>query len=201
VNSRRGAGNCALALVLAVLAGCASGAREPVRYFVLDVAVAPVAASQPLRRETLLITPTTSATFYDTQDIMVSRQPGVRTPYQFSHWTEPPSAAVHAALTDRIEASHLFRDVTTSSRRMPGTLALDTSIREIYHDASSNPGTATIVLYAELREPVKHELVARRVFHAEAAASSFDAPGAVAGLRAALTKLSIDLVDWLRSMP
>jgi cholesterol transport system auxiliary component len=191
----------ALTLVLATLSGCALGPREPLRYFVLSAEPALASSSAASRPATLLVTPTTATAFYESQDIVFSRQPGVRASYQFSHWTEPPSAAVHSTLVDRLEAAGVFRTVVQAGRGMRGDLVLDTALREIYHDASSNPGTARIVLSAELRDPVKRVVVARRVFDVDAPATSFDAPGAVAGFRVALGRLGVQLTEWLASLP
>lgn len=168
------------ACMLVFLAGCTSlspGTREPDRYFILDAAPGRQAAL-PVR-----VTPTSAASFYDTQDMVYSRTPGTRAYYQFNHWTERPQRAVHKQLAARFDAEK------------DGPV-LNTHLDEIYHDAVSPPGTARIVLMAELVDPASRKLVARRSFERSAPAASYDAPGAVQGFRQALGALLDDVVAW-----
>ena len=143
----------ALVVVAALLAGCASsGPHEPYRYFVLDAPNAASSASggaAPTPSEaTLLVLPTVAASFYATQEIAFSKAEGVRAFYQFSSWTEPPDAAVTRALIARIDNAHLFRSVAIAGGGVRGTLLLSTQLLEIYHDATSSPGAAKIVIAA-----------------------------------------------------
>jgi cholesterol transport system auxiliary component len=160
------------------------------------VRAAPAAPSEA----TLIVLPTVAASFYGNQEIAYSKAQGVRAYYQFSSWTEPPDAAVTRMLMARIDEAHLFRSVVLAGGGVRGTLVLSTQLLEIYHDASSTPGTARIVLEAELRDPQKRALVARRVFSTAAPASSFDAAGAVQGFRAGLGLIGDELTAWLASV-
>jgi cholesterol transport system auxiliary component len=174
----------ALALVAAaLLAGCAAvspGTREPDRYFILDAAPGRQAAAR------VRVAPTSAAGFYDTQDIVYSRAPGTRAYYQFNHWTERPPRAVHQALAGRFE-------------ELNARLVLTTHLEEIYHDAAERPGTARISLTAELSDPASRRLLARRSFRRAAPAASYDAPGAVQGLRQALGELLDDVAAWVEA--
>lgn len=193
----------ALLFVAMLLAGCAgSGPREPYRYYVLDTAASSTqsaAASAP-SEATLLVLPTVAAAFYGTQEIAYSKAEGVRAYYQFSSWTEPPDAAVTRALVARIDDAHLFRSVAVAGAGVRGTLLLSTQLLEIYHDATSSPGTAKIVLAAELRDPAKRTLIARRSFSAAVPATSFDAAGAVQGFRVGLARIGDEMTAWLASV-
>ena len=83
---------------------------------------------------------------------------------------------------------------------MRGSLVLATQLLEIYHDASTRPGTARIVVAAELREPAKHALVARRTFTVAVPAASFEAAGAVQGFRVGLGRIADETAAWLASV-
>jgi cholesterol transport system auxiliary component len=173
-----------------LVAACGSlGPREADRYFVLDaspaVAAAPGArAAAPAAR--VLVMPTTAAGFYDTQDIVYSREPGTRAYYQFSHWTERPQRAVHAQLLARLGAAG-----------GAGGPMLITHLDEIYHDAAQPPGAARLALTAQLVDPASRAVLARRSFSASAPAASHDAPGAVAAAREALGALLDDVAAWV----
>jgi ABC-type uncharacterized transport system auxiliary subunit len=163
-----------------LIAGCASpGPRQAERYFILEAAPGVQAASS------VSVSPTSAASFYDTQDIVYSRAPGTRAYYQFNRWTERPQRAIHAQLASRFQAGE------RASR-----LVLDTRLDEIYHDAAQPPGTARIALSARLVDTAGGT-VARRTFTVAAPAASYDAPGAVRGFNQALGALLDDIVAWV----
>lgn len=168
-----------------LLAGCSlpgSGNREPDRYFILEAPAAAKAAA-PVR-----VGPTSTASFYDTQDIVYSRAPGTRAYYHFNHWTERPARAVHEQLVARLDAP--------KSR-----FVLHTHLDELYHDAAERPGTARITLTAQLVDPATRAVVASRTFRQSAPAASYDAPGAVQGMRQALGALLDEVAVWVAAQP
>ena len=172
-------------LLAACLAACSvPGPREPDRYFVLDAGVAPAAA--PRSVASVVVAPTTAASFYDTQDIAFSRAPGTRAYYQFNRWTERPARSIHRQLAARL-ASGGPRDA----------LRLETHLEEIYHEAIAEPGTARIALTVELVDSTSGAVLARRAFARSAPAASYDAPGAVQGFNQALAALMADVRDWV----
>jgi cholesterol transport system auxiliary component len=172
-------------LLVACVAACSvPGPREPERYFVLDAGVA--ADAKPRSGVSVVVAPTSASSFYDTQDIAYSREPGVRAYYQFNHWTERPQRSIHAQL-----ASRLAGGVAT------GGLRLDTHLDEIYHDAIEQPGTARITMTAELVDAANRTVLARRAFTRSAPAASYNAPGAVQGFNQALAALIGDIEGWI----
>jgi cholesterol transport system auxiliary component len=175
-----------LVLVAAVLvAACGTlGSREADRYFVLDAGPV-IAASLPVTAA-VVVMPTSASGFYDTQDIAFSRAPGTRAYYQFSRWTERPQRAIHAQLMARLGAV-----------RPPGGPLLSTHLVEIYHDAARPPGTGRIAITAQLVDPASRAVLAQRTFSADAPAASYDAAGAVEGMRRALGALLDEIVTWV----
>jgi ABC-type uncharacterized transport system auxiliary subunit len=71
-----------------------------------------------------------------------------------------------------------------------------THLDEIYHDATQPPGTARLVITAQLVDPASRAVIARRSFSAAAPAASHDAPGAVAAMRQALGALLDEVAAW-----
>ncbi len=171
-------------LLAACLAGCSvPGPREPDRFFILEAQ----AAAAPRARGLVAVEPTSSASFYDTQDIAYSRAPGVRAYYQFNHWTERPARSVHAQLESRLGGTG-----------KAGTV-LVTQLEEIYHDAAEEPGTARITVSARLEDATSRAVLARRSFTRSAPAASYDAPGAVRGFNQALSALVGDIEAWVEA--
>lgn len=186
-----------MALAL-MLAGCfPSGSREPQRFFVLDLPASTVPKAKSTRPSTLLVAPTTASSFYDSPDIVYSRTPGTRAYYQYASWTQPPSRAISDLLLERLRRSGAFKTVATPGSGIKGNLLLTTQLEELYHDASTSPGTVHVRLTAELTDPSRRTLIARRTFTRSAPAASYDASGAVQGFRQALDALLNDVVAWV----
>ena len=169
----------------ALVAACSAvGPREADRYFVLDIQ--PGSAAAPRTAPALVVMPTTASSFYDTQDIAYSRAPGTRAYYQFNRWTDRPQRAVHAQLVSRFGAAGTA-----------GGFILSTHLEEIYHDAVQQPGTARLAITAQLIDPRSRAVLAQRVFSNSAPAASYDAPGAVDGMRRALGALLEEIAAWV----
>ena len=191
-----------LAALLAALGGCSGLSLAPTQaeqYLVLDVPMSRSTTKSTRREGSLLLAPTTTPAFYDTQDIAFSKSAGTRGRYQFSHWTEPPGQRIGNLIAARLQAGGAFRSVAASNGGVRGRWLLRTQVDEIYHDASSSPGTARLVLTAELTDPSKRELVARRRFSAAVPATSFDAEGAAQGLSTGLAQVLDELAAWVEA--
>ncbi len=172
-----------IAAAVLVTACSSFGEREADRYFILEAATS--ASAAPRSGSVSDVAPTSVSGFYDTQDIVYSRAGGTRAYYQFSHWTERPQRVIHAQLVSRLEDG------------AAGGLVLRTHLEEIYHDAAQPPGAARIAISAQLVDPASRSVVARRTFVRAAAATSYDAPGAVQGFDQALGALLDDIVVWV----
>lgn len=181
----------------AMLASCLStGSPEFQRYYVLEDLGAK-SATVNARASTLLIAPTTASGFYETQDIVYSRAPGARAYYQYHGWTERPSRRMGDLLAVRLERSGLFETVAAAASGIGGGLVLNTHLIEIYHDAATAPGNVRVALTAELTDPVRRVLVARRTFSQTAPAPTYDAPGAVQALNIAVAAIFDDVLAWI----
>lgn len=191
----------AFAAVLLVAACAGAGSKQGIRYFVLEARGAPPAHATAAIATTLRVVPTTAAPFYDTGDIVFSRAAGTRGIYQFSRWTEPPGRGLAAMLVARLEQAGAFRaTMLATTGGDNGSLVLRTHLVEIYHDATTSPGMARITLTAELADPARGLLLGRRTFTAAAAATAFDADGAVQGLREAVGTLLDQVATWATGM-
>lgn len=181
-----------------VLAGCvSSGPREAQRYYVLEDAGASSAKAEAARSATLLLAPPAVSSFYDTQGIAYSRAPGTRAYYQYHSWTEPPGHRIGELLAARLERSGAFRTVASVTSTVRGDLVLSIYLAELYHDVASAPGSARVSLTAELTDPARRALVARRSFSASAPAATYDAPGAVQAFNRALAALLDEVTAWV----
>ena len=186
------------AAILSTLAGCVPfGAQEPQRYYVLDEPAARAAPAKAARATTLLVAPATAPDFYETQDIVYSRTPGVRADYQFHSWTERPGRRVTQLLIARIERDGSFKAVAEAASGIRGDLLLNTRLSEFYHEASVSPGSVRVTLTAELLDQVQRVLLARRTFERSVAAATYDASGAVGAFNQAVGAILDDVSLWV----
>jgi ABC-type uncharacterized transport system auxiliary subunit len=184
--------------VIAALSGCASlGPQETPRYYVLSAASAKQSVAPTPRASTLLVIPTVTSTFYETQEIAYSRAPGERAYYVFHMWTERPSRRITELLVMRLEGERLFNTVATAVSGVHGNLFLNTYLMEFYHDTASSPSRVSISMTAELTDPVARVLLARRAFDQSAPARTNDAPGAVQAFGDALAAILDDICAWV----
>ena len=188
-----------LALAL-LLPGCSIFEAPPAhRRYVLEAAPVASASASAVARKTeapLLVFASSVAAFYDTLQIAYSRAPGRWRPEDL-HMTETPATALNAMLLSELERSGAFRSVASASSGISGNLLLTTRLEEIFHDASAPPGTARVTLSAQLSDPIARKLIARRTFTSSSDVSSFDAEGAVAGMRAALASAVAEEAAWV----
>ena len=182
----------------ALVAGCLSaGERTVQRYHVLEDAGAPAVRAKVARASTLLVAPPTTSAFYDTQDIAYSRAPGTRAYYQFHAWTERPGRTLGDLLVARLEGGGAFRAVAKATGGVQGDLLLNVHLKEFYHDAAAEPGSARITLTAELIDSARRTLVARRAFSRSTPAPTYDAPGAVQAFNRAVGAVLDDVAAWM----
>lgn len=184
-------------VLMLFLAGCTTfGAQEVQRYYVLGSVPSKISPAASPRTATLVIAPTTVSGFYETEEIAYSRAPGMRAYYQLHAWTDRPGRRLPELLSMRLEQAGLFKSVTPGIG-VQGDFELSTHLAELYHDAASVPGNSRIVMTAELRDPVKRTVLAKRTFEKSAPLPSYDAPGAVQAFNAALTEMLDDIAAWV----
>ena len=187
-----------LLTVAAALTGCTSlGSDEPQRYYVLEAAPAKAASAGSPRGAALLVAPMTAPSFYETQEIVYSRAPGERAYYQFHSWTERPGRRMTELLVQRLARAGSFSTVATAVSGIQGNLVLNTHLAQFYHEAAQAPGSVRVTITAELTDPARRALIARRTFERSAPAASYDAPGAVRAFGSAVAAILDDIAAWV----
>ena len=193
----------------ALLSACVNLGDRPnapaVEYYVLGDPT-PVGAPQdtdPLHAQarvalplTLVVPDTTSAGFYDADQIVFSRSAGTRGQYQFARWTERPGKRFADLMRARLDRQGIWH-VSASGGYVRGDLLLDTELVELYHDATSNPGEVRLALRAELVDLKQRTLLGRRVFEQQVPLTRFDAAGAAQASSQAVGRTLDALTAWL----
>ena len=117
--------------------------------------------------------------------------------HQYSNWAELLWLSRSATPDAKLERSGRFlMAAADAASRVDGTLVLRVHLDELYHDAATSPASRGSRSTAQLSDPSTRAGPQRR-FVSVAPAKSYDADGAVAGLRQALDQALDDLVDWV----
>jgi len=198
---------CVRKLVLVLLCGLVTGLvgclptpanLPPQQYYVLnDLAKAGAAQQTAGSGRMLLINPTSTSPFYDTQSLVYSRSAGQRAYYQFAGWTERPGRRFAELLMRRLEGRGAFSSVASTTAGVKGDLVLNTRLEELYQDSSANPGRVQVEVTAELIDHAERTIVARRRFSQTASTSGDNAPAAVTAFNQALTALLDEMSAWV----
>lgn len=188
------------AAALVMLAGCLPAPRNlpPQEYYVLNDLAGPAGTRQTAPEgRVLLVNPTSTSPFYDTQSLVFSRNPGQRGYYQFAGWTERPGRRFSELLTRRLEGRGTFSSVASTTAGVKGNLVLNTRLEEFYQEANASPGRVRIEVTAELVDLAERAILAQRRFSQTAPTSADNAPAAVAAFNQALTALLDEVAAWV----
>jgi len=188
----------ALFTLILLLAGCASlpGPSQPVTHYVLsDPGPAlHLPRSQP---GVLLLREMDTPAFYQEPGLAYSREPGTRSRYAFAQWTELPGKRLTWLLRQRLETAGVFAAVAPMASGVIGDYQLNTRLIDFYHDASMPPGSAFLLVEAELVRRARGERVARQSFVAQLPVAAYDAAGAADAMDRAATRIIDEITLWL----
>jgi cholesterol transport system auxiliary component len=193
----------AAAAACALLGGCLSVPNEslpPQQYYVLTDLAQAGATPEPARSDrTLLVSPTATSPFYDTQSLVYSRAAGQRAYYQFAGWTERPGRRFSELLLRRLEARGAFAWVASTTASVRGDRVLNTRLEELYQDTVTKPGRVQVEVTAEVIDHAERAMIARRRFTQSAVTGGDNAASAVAAFNQAMTALLDELTAWAES--
>jgi cholesterol transport system auxiliary component len=147
----------------------------------------------------LLVHPTVTSSFYDTQSLVYSRAAGQRGYYQFAGWTERPGRRFSELLTRRLETRGAFGSVASTTAGVRGDVLLNTRLEELYQDTGASPGRVVVEVTAEIVDYAERTMVARRRFSQSVATGGDNAASAVAAFNQAVTALLDEVSAWVEA--
>lgn len=185
-------------LLAAVLTACSLPGqdRRAVAHYVLSDPGPTVVGAKTVQG-VLLIREMETSDFYQEIRLAYSRDPATRAHYQYAQWTESPTRRLTWLLRQRLESGQVFGVVDSTGSGLAGDYQLNTRLIDFFHEASSPPGMALMVLEAELVRRASGKLAARRVFVTQEPLTSHDARGAAEALGRAANRIMDELVVWL----
>lgn len=183
---------------LAGLGGCVSlgGDAQPRQWYRLtDLGAAGRTQGEVIARS-VLVEPVGSGALHDGNALVHGMRGGARAHYQFASWTQRPSQRLAQLLERRLVARGRFAAVGQTTTGIRGDLLLRVAVDEFMHDLTVPPGSARVVVLAELVDWRSRTLLARREFAEHAPAAAADAPAAADAFNRAVTRVLDALAPW-----
>ena len=192
-----------LTISAALVTGCVSltvGKDTPqqTQFRIVDRNGTPAPAARQIGRD-LVIAPQPGASVDDSYALAYSRTNQQRAAYQFASWSDRPSSRLAQLLVDRLSARNAFTSVALVGRGVAGTLQLNLSVNDFFHDAATDPGTARVEVSAELVDRATRRLIGRKIFSATAPVANADSGSAAAALSTASSAVLDQLTTWIEA--
>jgi cholesterol transport system auxiliary component len=187
-----------LALLLCALAGCVSlPEHDPVQLYTPALSRSEPTDAPRVHWQLVIDRPLSDPAL-DSPRIAVRPRANELQSYAGARWTAAAPDLVETALlrrfqdSDRIVAVGRGRDAL----RADYLLQLDLRAFESVYDSENETPHAHIALYATVLDAGSRNVVAGRLFEHDAAASDKALPAVVDAFGAALSALSVEVVDW-----
>ena len=196
---RRAVGLGALVLVVAWLAGCASGGRlvqDSVQTHLLSVPAAPrvaPASAGPV----LLVSPPGVRAGLDSPRIAYVQRPFELSYFARSEWADTPARMLQPLLVQSLEGSGAFQAVVAGPSPAVADLRLETEVLALQQEFLSTPSVARVALRAQVVDPASRRVVATDTFEAVEPADSADPYGGVVATNRALGRVLAELTAFV----
>ena len=155
----------------------------------------------PAIDKVLLLSAGDTATLYDTDRMVFSRDGSSLSYFQYGHWTQAPSRSLLALTEQRLAAAGLYRGVAQSTSGVRGALLLTVRLDELYLDDAARPAQARVAFSVELLDWRQRGLIARKRFSRSQPVTTGNAAGFAQAAAQALAVLLDELQAWLAGLP
>lgn len=192
----RRSSRCFAAVLLTSIGGCGalrSTQPESPSVYALDrvqiestVATRPPAAAPLLPAPTLIVSPPSAASGFDSRRIVYQREPHRVEYFAHSEWVDTPARMLAPLIVVALERTAAFNAVALTPSSATGDLRLDTDIVRLEHDFAAQPSRVRFTLRAYVVDVASGAILASRELEASVAAASEDPYGGVAAANGAV---------------
>lgn len=150
----------------------------------------------------LLVAVHQSSALYEGSGIVYSRGESGQATYQYASWTERPTRRLSLLAQRRLAAAAAagrlgIADAALDTSGVRGDWILGLRLAQLYHDTTTQPHRAVVVVEADLLEWNKRRVLDRTVLATTEALAAEDAQSAVAAMNRGLTAVLDQLEDWV----
>jgi ABC-type uncharacterized transport system auxiliary subunit len=199
---RQGLRGLLLVPIAAAMGGCTGrGAGESPTWWELEVPSSPVRAdADPARSGLSLVVEGASAgSLYDGTALLFSRQPGMRSPYQYANWVERPPNRIARLAQRGLLARGGFRDVSAAESGIRPDLLLTLTVEGFQYNLALQPSVFEVVLSVSLMDWRSRRPVASARFSAGEPAPGIGLSAVVTAAGRATARVLDDLAPWVEN--
>ncbi len=186
----------ALIIILIGLLGCT---KEPaLKVYSLDIAPVSTVHSSNYKSKSIKITYPQSLKDHISQKMNFSYSSIDSGNYQNSEWSNNMSKILQGTFIEVLDGSKLFKVVLSDTSTAKEDYRLESTIFAFYHRVREAESHAVVSIQFNLISTETGNLVKSKRFSYKESTPTTDAKGYVTATNVAVTKLSRDLVAWLR---
>ncbi len=186
----------ALIIILIGLLGCT---KEPaLKVYSLDIAPVSTVHSNNYKSKSIKITYPQSLKDHISQKMNFSYSSIDSGNYQNSEWSNNMSKILQGTFIEVLDGSKLFKVVLSDTSMAKEDYRLESTIFAFYHRVREAESHAVVSIQFNLISTETGNLVKSKRFSYKESTPTTDAKGYVTATNVAVTKLSRDLVAWLR---
>jgi len=183
----------------ALFLGFTACSKSPVlKLYTLDVPQVNVSQSSPYHAKTIKVTYPQSLREQMSQKMNFSYSMSDRGTYQNSEWSNNMSRLLQGTFIDVLDKSKLFKAVLSNTSTLKENYRLESNIFAFEHRVRGEASYAIASIQFTLINADTGVLVKSKRFSYQEATQSINAEGYAGATNVAMSRLSNDLVGWLR---
>ncbi len=182
--------------ILIMLSACSKA--PALKIYTLDVPQTEVAKQSPYRYKTIKVTYPQSLREQISQKMNFSYSMSDRGTYQNSEWSNNMSKLLQGTLIDVLDKSRLFKAVLSDTTTLKENYRLESNIFAFEHRVRGESSHAIVSIQFTLIDADTGKLVKSKRFSYQEPTPSTDAKGYATATNVIMSRLSSDLVGWLR---
>ena len=187
-----------MVFILLVVGFTACTKAPALKIYTLDIPKTGVTQSSHYHTKTIKITYPQSLREQMSQKMNFSYSMSDRGTYQNSEWSNNMSKLLQGTIIDILDSSKLFKVVLSDTSTLKENYRLESNIFAFEHRVRGESSHSVVSIQFTLIDADTGKLVKSRRFSYQESTLSADAKGYASATNVIMSRLSSDLVEWLR---
>ena len=181
-----------------LLSGCSLKESSPITEYMLSANPVGAVSSSPYRNKAIKVTYPDSLKEKLSRSINYSYSLSDRGTYQNSQWVNAVPRLIQGSVIEALDQSHIFKGVLPFSSTVYEDYRLESTVYDFSHHVRGEESYAIVSIRFTLIDTKTGRMTKTRKFSYKEYTRTVDAKGFVAAANVAMSKLTRDLVNWLR---
>ena len=181
-----------------LLSGCALKESSPITEYTISANPVASVSSSPYRNKAIKVTYPDSLKEKYSRSINYSYSLSDRGVYQNSQWVNALPYLIEGSVIEALDQGHVFKGVLPFSSTVYEDYRLESTVYDFSHHIRGEESYAIISIRFTLIDSKTGRMTKTRKFSYKEYTPTTDARGFVSAANVAMSKLSRDLVNWIR---